>query len=207
MKTYFRILAVLSLLGFAAVVIYIISTFRYMSGYELAGGIIALVLFILLGPAEGLLFAHVARLTEQVEELKEQVEENKKLVLEGNIKFRYFKGFEVMQDIDALIDGKPIVAGLTGVITEEDDHAYKATITLDGKKKNIAFSKKEKRIHIFEFVKALEEVKTPNNKVIKANKVGQIIDKRDNGECVVQFVLDNDERIELIIDESLIYRK
>lgn len=207
MKTYFRILAVLSLLGFAAVVIYIISTFHLMDSHRLVGGIIVLVLFIILGPAEGLLFAHVAHLTEQVEELKEQVKENEKLVLEGNAKFRYFKGFEVMQDIDALIDEKPIVAGLTGVITEEDDYTYKGTITLDGKKKNIAFSKKEKRIHIFEFVKALQEVKTPNNKVIKANKVGQIIDKRDNGECVVQFVLENDERIEVTIDNLLIYRK
>ena len=207
MKTYLRILAILSLLGVAVGVVYISISLTRLSGYEIIGGVIALVLFILIGPAEGLLFAHVAKLTEEVEELKAQAEENNKLILEGSAKFSYFKGFEVVEDFDSLLDGKPIITGMTGVVTGEDEHTYKATITIDGNKKKIAFSKKEKRIKVFEFLKALEDVKTPNNKIIKANKVGQILETTDNDEYVAEFNLGNDSTVELIVDKCKVCKK
>ena len=207
MKTYFRVLAILSLLGVAAGIVYISITLTFLKGYEIIGGIIALVLFILVGPAEGLLLAHVARLTEDVEELKQQAEENNRLILEGPAKFLYFKGFEVVEDFDSFLDGKPILAGMTGIVTDEDEHTYKATITIDESKKKIAFSKKEKRIKVFEFLKALEDIEAPNNKTIKANKVGQILETTDNDEYLVEFNLGNESKVEIIVDKCKVYTK
>ncbi len=203
MKTYFRVLAILSLIGVVAVIVWIsIALFR-MSGIELAGGIIALILLILVGPAEGLLFAHVASLTEDVEALKAK----SKINIIKNCKFLYFKGFEVIKDFDQSIDGKHIIAGMNGRIIGENEHTYKATITIGEEKKNIAFNKNEKRVKIYEYVKTLEEVKTPNNDVIKSNKVGQIVRKNDNGEYVAEFRLDDDSIVEITIDEHNIIKK
>ena len=53
MKTYFRVLAILSLLGVAAGIVYISITLTFLKGYEIIGGIIAL------GQAEGHLRLHL----------------------------------------------------------------------------------------------------------------------------------------------------
>lgn len=203
MKTYFRVLAILSILGVAAGIVYISITLFYLRGIELVGGIIALVLLILVGPAEGLLFAHVANITQDVEALKAKSNIN----IIRNCKFLYFKGFEVVKDFDQLVGGKQIVAGMSGRITEESEKTYKATITLDGEKQNIAFNKLDKHIKIYEYIKALEDVKTPNNDFIKSNKVGQIIGRTNNDEYIVEFHLDDDSKVELTIDSHNVLAK
>ncbi len=206
MKTYFRVLAILSLLALAAAVVILIILIPRYTGVELAAYIASLVIVILIGPAEALLLLHVSNLTDEVEELKEQMEDNNMLILKGNAEFSYFKAFELKDNLGTLIDGRPLVEGMTGIITDEDDAIYKGTIFMNDKKEKIAFNKKEKRIQVFECLKALEEVKMPNGKIIKINKVGQIISKTPDDEYVVEFEFEDGSKSEIVIQESKVYK-
>ena len=206
MSKYLKFISILNILSFLAGIILIALSIPSLKGFTLVGGIIGLIICLIIGPADAVIFWQVGNLLERTSDLEEKVMLNQRLMIDGSATFSVFKTFEILDEFD-IKDGNgslPLVAGLSGVVTEEDEYDVKGILYLENKKIEVMLPNDNQKVLVLEFAKVHNDIKTPNGFTINKDKVGLVKKHFENGDISAELEVDNSLKYEIVIQKSQI---